>query len=361
MNLRPPVVGRLADPHYLRRSATRMLLAGTAVRLLVTMPYALGLKSGFLAGALGAFEILAYVGLIFLSYGIASRKLSTSSDVLILLIFGVINLALGVLTLSKLNFFFSLAAIMAGFGFGRPKARVFVSMIVLAVVSYALMKPFVDIGRTLREDSGSTVSTRLARIPTADLIAEALNNEYAKWFAFSRFNYVNSTVFAIRSYDSGQPSRSMTEQLGWVVVPRLLWPDKPNITATGHEVAMMMTGNDASLTGIGVFGEGYWNGGYLGVFLGSSFVGLLLGLFEIPRRRALETFDVPHMCLFWFCCFLAFRIDDFFLPTYIGSWPIIFGTYVILAIIFGRAPGLSADAVTEPRDGNVSRLAPGTV
>jgi hypothetical protein len=104
-----------------------------------------------------------------------------------------------------------------------------------------------------------------------------------------------------------------------------------------------MNGAEEGFIGIGIFGEGYWNAGYPGTIAASAFVGLLLVSFERVRRRALETFDVGSMYLFWYACFTAFRIDDWFLPTYVGAWPIVFGTYVLLRVGFGRAPALRSE------------------
>lgn len=334
-------VGRVVDTAYLRRVASRMLIVGTAIRLLVTTPWALGAHTGLLPGIVGALDVWAMIGMLMMAYGVSDGLLQRKSDLITLSICTFINVAIGFISLSKLNFFMSAGAPMAGVILARPRLRILLLFAVLIPLSYSFMSPLVTLGRARAGNSAATIADRVAVVSTtAKLLEESSELEAIKGLPLMRFSYVNASVCATRSYNNGLPGHSMS-QFWWVFVPRMLWPDKPNMTSTGRDVAIAMTGNDNTLTGIGVFCEAYWNAGYLGVILATIFVGGLLAFLESLRWRALESFDGPNMFVFWQGCFMAYE-TSFLVPTYIGSWPIIIAGYVIVAITMGRAPGRTA-------------------
>ncbi|HYV98216.1 MAG TPA: hypothetical protein VE967_12220 [Gemmatimonadaceae bacterium] len=347
------VVGGNVDADYLRRAAIRLLLVGTAVRFLITIPYALGAQTGFVPNSIASLEFLAYLGLIILTYGVARGLLDRTTDRIVLVIFGTVNVVLSVVTLSKLQFFFAFGSVLAGFWMGRPRARVLISIAVVGMLIYPALQQFISVGRSLTAvSSGASLSERLESIPKANSLAsEIYADEEISGRTTARFSYVAASVFAIRSYDAGLPGKSMSENILWYFVPRFIWPAKPEMTAASKEVSVLMLGTDETRTGLGVFAEGYWNGGYWLTVIGPALVGIVLALFEFWRPRALATFDIPWMYVFWYGCTEAFAIDGFFLPQYFGMWPIVIGTFVLLRLAFGapRQAGSAAPiAATAP-------------
>lgn len=93
-----------------------------------------------------------------------------------------------------------------------------------------------------------------------------------------RLNYAGPQLKAMQFYDSGmraQWSLSLTQ----VIVPRFLWPGKPEAVKQGMVFNRLATGNDDAQTqvGIGVYADGYWHQGWFGVLLFSSIMGCILG------------------------------------------------------------------------------------
>jgi hypothetical protein len=198
ISARAPDVGGSVDVACLRRSAMRLLIIGTGVRLFVNTPRALGLGTGLASGSIAGLEMLAYVGLIMLGYGVARGELKRPGDRFALLFFGSLNLGLGLISLSKLSFYLPVGALIAGVGLGRPRVRVLIPAMTLTLLSYFVLQPFVQAGRALRLDAGESIEERISLVPSTSSVSEALEGEYSKWFSLNRFNYVKETVFAVR-------------------------------------------------------------------------------------------------------------------------------------------------------------------
>src|SRR6185437_16813150 len=80
----------------------------------------------------------------------------------------------------------------------------------------------------------------------------------------SRLSYVNIDAFVVDRYDSGVPGDTF-HNAGAVVIPRVLWPNKPIITQLGSDLNLRVFGQEGSSLGIGHFAEAYWNFGWWGI------------------------------------------------------------------------------------------------
>jgi hypothetical protein len=103
------------------------------------------------------------------------------------------------------------------------------------------------------------------------------------------------------------------------LLPRFIDPDKP-IMNTGLEFTYLITGDRymMSSTGLGALGEGYWNGGWLGVGGVGVVMGVLFAVLAHFSIRILEARIFMFLPMSMAGIIMGLRIDDWFVPTYLG-------------------------------------------
>ncbi len=108
--------------------------------------------------------------------------------------------------------------------------------------------------------------------------AEEMAGQHYRGTLAQRFSIAPFEAHFIALYDSGAPGDSL-KHIFDVLIPRILWPDKPLI-APGSEFDTIFRGYIAqSSLAIGFIAEAYWNLGWLGVLLISAMIGLEIGWF----------------------------------------------------------------------------------
>jgi hypothetical protein len=169
---------------------------------------------------------------------------------------------------------------------------------------------------------------------SGDVPAEDANTTWA------RFCYLAAQAAALNFYDNGTPSESF-RLLGWAFLPRILFPMKPIMSAAPADFHFQLTGQVGSATGQGVFVDGYYNLGWLGVvFVGIS-VGLILGMTSAVAARVYEKRAIVWMPLALLGSFMAFRVDGDFLSDYWGPF-VLFGYALLLGAGLMESSRLSA-------------------
>jgi hypothetical protein len=90
---------------------------------------------------------------------------------------------------------------------------------------------------------------------------------------------------------------------------------------SGLEFTYLITGdrNLMSFTGLGALGEGYWNAGWLGVAVVGTVIGALLAIVAHFSIRTLEARIFMFLPISMAGIMLGLRIDDWFVPTYLGT------------------------------------------
>lgn len=102
----------------------------------------------------------------------------------------------------------------------------------------------------------------------------------------------------------------------------------------GRELTKMLTGDDSlGHTGVGIFGEAYWNGGWemlIGVCL---YTGFLLAFVGKVSMSMIARGHYEYMPLILMGIIGGLRVDDWFVPTYVGSIVEAAILYVILTVM----------------------------
>jgi len=152
---------------------------------------------------------------------------------------------------------------------------------------------------------------------------------------WSRLNYLPSQQSAVHFYDQGRGSEDL-ERLMWVFVPRLLFPGKPEMTGAGIGLTEKVTGGRHSSTGVGVFVDGYYMFGWLGVVFASATYGFALRAYSaiaraVVRGRALVMYPLAFMGIY-----AGLRADGWWLTDVAG--PTVF---LLVALALFRASSKS--------------------
>ena len=160
-------------------------------------------------------------------------------------------------------------------------------------------------------------------------------------------------AFLVEQYDEGRPGDSL--QSAWAAaVPRILWPDKPDVTRFGRELYGLVTStsNPQSALAPTYTGEAYWNGGWPAVVVVSIFVGLELGW--LTRRWLLlasgrsSGFGILIMAIP--SALLAFWVESWIAATFVGG-------FLTLAILINAIDVVGRTA--QPGRPSPIRLIPG--
>ena len=148
------------------------------------------------------------------------------------------------------------------------------------------------------------------------------------WICLS---YVNAGTFAIALYDRGFAGELFKNMFA-VLVPRVLWPDKP-IDQTAREFAAMSQGEYAenSVTPT-IFAEAYWNFGWLGIPVVGIALGIALALLSINAIRLLNRKAWLYMPVLFTSMQFGLSIDGLFVPSVIGGATIIIGMQLSTAL-----------------------------
>jgi hypothetical protein len=234
----------------------------------------------------------------------------------------------GLLLLNKSGVLLPMAALLTGLAWRLGVRRVMVPGLAALLAVYLLIGDPVSTARNTQV-LGDQIdwSERFALMSEGVLRSSnaAPKGGYHYW---ARFCYLTPQGAALDFYDTGQGGEDYS-LLGWVFLPRFLFPDKPIMTASGPAFHHKATGGETSSTGIGVFVDGYYNLGWWGVIGVGIAVGCMLAwtsafAAEVYRARALIWLPMALVG-----SFMAFRIDGAFLPDYCGTF-VMFG-YVVFA------------------------------
>jgi hypothetical protein len=245
---------------------------GLMVKLTLVMPLVLGWRSSSSMGLVTAFAVNTHALTLFLWY------LGANHRGFLLVGIAVLGLEafLGFASLMKANVLFPLVIAGIGYGLGKPRAW---KRLVLwgagVLLVFVLLVPVIAQLRATHWGGATGPRTYSSVVEDISTVGEGGEEELRPdrrwWF---RLYYASPQAFVMQLYDSGE-SGDTYKYAAYVFIPRLVWPDKP-ATDPGGDVQFLLTGLRNSSTGIGVFAEGYWMLGWLGVGLMSAIMGGVL-------------------------------------------------------------------------------------
>jgi hypothetical protein len=299
------------------------LLIGGASSLYV-LPYDVGLKPGLVSGTLRTMSMMVYIAIL-----VAAAHRGRGSS---LLLGSAIALTLtqafaGLLMLNKSSILLPIVALLAGLAWRYGVRRVALPGLAVLLAVFLLVGSLVHTGRNTYGIGNRVDWQERTQMMFKGLLASSNSSQEEEYHSWARFCYISSQGAALDLYDSHQGSKDYT-RLGWALLPRLIFPDKPMIT-TGREFNIKITGSDYSSNAPGIFLDGYYNLGWWGVIIVGVSAGCILAWTsafarEVFRARALIWVPVAMLG-----GFMAFRVDGNFLADFWGTF-VLFG-YLLLA------------------------------
>ncbi len=332
MALRPPRARNAVNERELIWIAIIFAAIGFSIKLLVVVPYTLGLLNAqVVPGALLSLDLLAPVSIyLMMRYSILAKSAWLPAAIGLT----AIEVAIGVLLFNKSEVIITIIMFVMGYlSQGITLLRGAVSSATILVV-FGLAVPVTDYGRTeaprLYGELGGTLSQRLQLLQSYYSAAPELVIEEKVQGTYARLSYLHAAAFAMNLYDSGQPGHTL--QNAWALaVPRVIWPEKPNITEIGQDFNELAIGSRTSASAPGLFADAYWDYGWWGVPLLFLPMGALFALMSryaiwVQRTGRWMLFPVVLMMMR-----MGFRVDGFYITDILGPIFLLIAYHIILS------------------------------
>ncbi|WP_139114820.1 hypothetical protein [Rhizorhabdus dicambivorans] len=338
-SLRPPARGQ-----GLWSTCLALLILGGLFRYLVILPQLVGAQTAIVPGVFGYLGYLFYAGLFLLllySLRTGGRKAALSISLV------AFEIVICLCSFAKTHLLLTSMIVWLAFLHDRMSLRRLVIGSISLVLVYISMIPLVDYGRVQMLTiygslNGANLGTRLGFVTdffTNPAPAAAVDTAPRMDRTLNRLSYANVSTYLINAYDGGVPGETYGAAVT-VLVPRIIWRDKPNISNQGIELTQLIYGFDTSSTGSGVFSEAYWNYGWMGLMLGMAFYGILISFLTqlslVVMRREIWIFVPVVFAGVQF----GTRVDGRMSVDVVGS----FGIIIVLFLSLIAASRLTSDS-----------------
>jgi hypothetical protein len=309
------------------------LTIGACVKYLFTLPHALGLLPYVLPGSIQHLAGLLN-GAIILSIRSVHQGRRHYRWVLYPLLAS--EFVSGLMTFSKTELLTTALATVLGIYLCRQSVRVLLASGIAVVVLYVtVLAPFVIFARNNFSSLGVTEVADLQTTVEAysrvgDEVQALTMPEVQIWWA--RLNYAPDQGFAMDAYERGMIGQTVN-LLPYIFVPRLLYPEKPSMNS-GREFTELITGQEAtSSTALGLFGETYWNGGWLLVLVVCIYVGMLFAVFTRFSAHVVAGERFLFVPIVFSGIMTGLFPDGWVVSTFFGGVLEIFVLYLILSVV----------------------------
>ncbi len=318
------------------RLAVLFLGIGLPVKYLLALPYRFGLVHWVLPGAVLNLDQFVSISIIPMSL-VAWRRKNVWTGVWLAVVFS--ELATALLQFSKWAILQVLICVILGIELRRKGLR-FVVVAGLGSVAVAVMlTSFVQAARgALTGVSGQFYRGTLDQ--RAAVAAEVWKSDREESRGLNRFEafwvricYVPEELFGMNQYNSGSSGNSVLMAV-FAPVPRVFWSEKPIITSVGTGFNELMTGSASSASSPTVYGELYWNGGWLGVVFGAAFVGILFCIIDRYSRWAIVGRRWHLLPVVIMGLTMGYRIDGWFAGDFFNPVPIMIACGIALSILW---------------------------
>ncbi len=317
-----------------RFSIILFLSIGLPIKYIYQLPYDLGLINWVLPGAvkyLGTFTGLSIIPL----YWLNKKRGGIYRPMLIALICA--ELIIGFIGLAKLHVIMILIFFVLAKQLYKPSFKSLVFSGLFIALFYALvLSPFVNFTRVHLQkvtatSIGSVVQSSEAFKKRGWSVKDGAFPKAQLWW--TRLAYSSSTLFAMHQYDKGHPGSTFA-LAPYVFIPRFIYPEKPIMTSgLDFTYLIMRSKQTRSLTGLGIYGEGYWNMGWLGVFITGVVAGVLFAIYAIVCGLVVSKYNFLYLPIAIAGITMGFRIDDWFIPAYLGTSIQLFVIYSFIRFI----------------------------
>jgi hypothetical protein len=285
-----------------------------------------------LAGSVFSLSVLTSLGVLMLAFKM--RRYGGFWTGAFLLLF-ISEFAVNIIKFSKADALLTLICAVLGVYLAKPTTRVLWISAPIAVLFYVLLAPIVTAGRDriARQSREGLIyqATLTERFQIGKDLLTSLDGLYDSdeqgWW--TRLCYSVPQAFMMQMYDTGRSGDSYSLAL-YTFIPRVIWKDKPIITQPGEDVTELMFGHSGSSTGITIFAEAYWNGGWVLVFGTCIYLGVLFAALEHSAAMAMFRSEWLLLPCALMSTKTGLRVDGWFAADFVGG-VVIYAVYYIAA------------------------------
>lgn len=232
----------------------------------------------------------------------------------------------GFLGYSKSAFVTPLLLLFLGLGIRKNSLKICIGAVIFALIAIDFVGGAIGYAR-VNSIPGASLDQRweiLVRGFEQDRTNIAAD-DYSVW---GRLNYIPAQAAAVDFYDQNIGGDDF-KMIFWTIVPRFIYPEKPVMTSTGTEFYYKITGQYGSSTGMGLFANGYYNLGWIGLLITASIFGFMLAQVCAVSRLVVEK---SYIILFplVFLCFNMSAGSSGILVELIGQFVIMVATILSL-------------------------------
>ena len=235
----------------------------------------------------------------------------------------------GLIEFSKTEMLMPLLAVMGGL---LAQRVTLIRLIICGVIVGAILVVLQPLNLAARNESlrleTPTYKERLdifKAVVSGDLVVPETMGTWA------RLDYTSPQQAAVYLYRNGEGGKD-TRKIFWAFLPRFLFPKKPLITGAATEFTYKIRGFDTSATAVGVFINGFYNFGWLGLIFVSLTVGLILSWFQAVLIAARVSGSIILLCVGLFGHMTALFISGSYLANFLS--PFVTMLYLIMGLTF---------------------------
>lgn len=300
--------------------AVAFLLVGGVVRYGVVVPHLFGFGDGFLPAPLAMATKIYSAGLMLLLI-FTLRSQPQLMPVTVVLI--AIELIVGVLLFSKSDVISTIIFVTLALYQNKPSTKRLIFSAVFAFTLFSQINPLVAYGRSRAIEIGgqqqtASLSQRIEIVESflyGDRFPGLETDEQA---ALSRLSYVPAQAMVVSWYDHGISSSSLGD-IFIVLIPRILWPGKPDVTTSGRDLYTAATGNIGTSISPGLFAESYSNMGWLGIPVLMIPVGFMLTILSQISTAIMRHENFFYLPVVLVGVQVGTRVDGHFVLDVVGG------------------------------------------
>ena len=309
-----------------------LLLLGSYIRYIIILPVSLGL-SHFLPGSITPLTTIYAIGIyLLILYGLREDiRFVFIASVLIFIDFWI-----QLLTFAKTEVLVTLIfSYLAVLHHSITIKRILIGIALIGYI-YIQIAPIVVYGRDelarINNSSVGSLDQRLNILKSYFEVGPKAVQEGDLQQGLARLCYVDYATRVVSWYDSGQPGNSL-DNLAYVLIPRLLWPEKPVISAIGNDLYLATTGQEGNSTAAGLFAESYWILGWAGIPALMIPYSLIMAYLSCYCLRVMAAERWIHLPAVLCSVYLGGRPDGTLIVDVFGKGVIVFAFIVICSVI----------------------------
>lgn len=324
----------------IKKVALFMIIVGAIIQYWWVYPYKFGLTDQTLPGAISRLGQLLTLGIAVLAY--VTTQTGSKKWKLLFWVLLVTNVAISFVEFYKSIVILSVILPALGAYVGHRNLRKLSYWVVVTITLYLIASPIVTYGRlTIQARTGSiyqaTITERFEILGNFIIDADSRNSTLQddRQNGWARLSYAGQQAFAMREYQSGNTFDSIS-QIWIVFIPRFIWPNKPAGIGPGKRFFYYATGRENNRSSVTIYGDAYWNFGWIGLILLGLSVGYAFGRFSEYAYYWLRTDQVIYYPVLLAGIDICMRgLNSWIINGVVGRSMILIG-YVIVIILISR-------------------------